>query len=87
MTKQEVIEKAKRLLEVLENISESLEIVSIEISADYLHGPPSDIRILVLSGMEDSTPTSEEPGEEYAHRYYETAECLYTQLFRVNESA
>lgn len=86
MTKQEAIDKAKRLLEILENMPDCLNIVSVDVSADYLRRPPSDIRILVSSGLEDATPTSEEPGEEYVHRYYETADCLYTQLFPVNEN-
>lgn len=86
MTKQETIEKAKRLLEVLENMPDGLDIVSVEVAADYLRRTPSDIRILVSSGLEDAEPTSEEPGEGYVHRCYETPYCMYTQLFSVNEN-
>lgn len=89
MTKQETIDKTKRMLEILQKLpdSESIDILCADVNEYMLY--PEDIRIHFNSGIDEIEKQAVNPIiKEYldsgsdVHRRVQSENCEYVQIFK-----
>lgn len=91
MKKSEAIEKARKILSVLENLpnNQNIDINAIDIYSEHLFAPPYDIKIYFYKGLEDQEPTGEERSEyedrRYIHKHFVKDCCVFWQVFEVSD--
>lgn len=89
MTKQNAIEKTKRMLEILQQLPDSENIDILSADANEYMIPPADIRIHFNSGIEDVEKIVDvNVVNEYldssndVHRIVQSENCEYVQIFQ-----